>query len=87
MTNYYSILLIIFGILAYMILIDENVGQALLLGLKIVKIKCTTAYLYVWLHPKNPFFRYASWRRSQQLANEFQKMIEEMQNDKVSNVD
>jgi len=87
MTTYYSTLLIIFSILAYMIVVDKNVANALILVLKLIKIKCTTAYLYVWLHPKNPFFRYASWRRSQQLANEFQKMIEESRNDKVSNVD
>lgn len=78
MSTYYSTLLIIFGVIAYMIVVDQNVAKAFILVLKIVKSKCSSAYLYLWLHPKNPFFKYLSWRRSWKLAKELQKEFEDL---------
>jgi hypothetical protein len=74
MTYYYT-LITIFTILAYVMIVDENVGLAINLILKIIKSKCIHAYFYIWLHPKNPIFRYLSWRRSWKLAEQLQKEI------------
>jgi len=78
MSTYYSTLLIIFGIVAYMIAVDQNVAKAFILVLKIIKSKYSSAYLYLWLHPKNPFFKCLSWRRSWKLAKELQKEFEDL---------
>jgi len=75
MTTYYSTLLIIFSIVAYIIVVDQNVAIAVTLVFKLVKSKCSHAYLYVWLHPKNPIFKYMLWRRSLKLAKELQKEL------------
>jgi len=75
MSTYYSTLLIIFCIAAYIITVDENAAKALILILKIVKFKCSNVYLYVWLHPKNPIFKYIAWRRSWKLAKELQQEL------------
>lgn len=73
MTSYYYTLLVLFSIIAYMIAVDQNVARAIILVLKIIKSKCSNAYLYVWLHPKNPIYRYMVWRRSWKLAEELRK--------------
>jgi hypothetical protein len=70
-----------------MMVVDENVSKAIILITKIVKNKCANVYLYIWLHPKNPIFRYLSWRRSWKLAEQLQKEYEVLKNDKLSNDD
>jgi len=77
MTTYYYTLLVLFCICTYAVAIDENVAKAIVLILKIIKTKCSTAYLYMWLHPKNPIFKYISWRRSWKLAEQLQKELNE----------
>jgi hypothetical protein len=70
-----------------MMVVDENVSRAIILITKIIKTKCTNAYLYIWLHPKNPIFRYLSWRRSWKLAEQLQKEYGALKDDKLPNDD
>lgn len=87
MTSYYYSLLVLFCIAAYLISSDQNVARAVVLVLKLIKSKCSTAYLHLWLHPKNPIFKYISWRRSWKLAEELQREFGVSSNDKLPNDD
>lgn len=73
MDNYYYTLVVLFCIASYFIVTDESIAKAVTIITKIIKFKCTNAYLYIWLHPKNPVFRYLAWRRSWKLAEELKK--------------
>jgi len=46
MTNYYYSLLLVFGIISYLIIVDENVAKWMWLQLQTLKIK-TISYYYI----------------------------------------
>lgn len=54
MNPFQSTLFIIFAILAYMIVVDKNVGDYLILLLKIIKVNIERFYWMVRFHPQNP---------------------------------
>lgn len=54
-------------------IIDPNVSVYIDLLGKFVKTRFTLAYVLIWMHPKNPIFRYKVWRRSMKIAEEFRK--------------
>lgn len=87
MNTYYYTLYTLFAVLVVLIALDQNVARAIILVLKIIKSKCSNAYLYVWLHPKNPIFKYLSWRRSWKLAQELQKEFGVIHDDTLPNDD
>ena len=73
MEIYYYTLFTLFAVICIMMVIDPNVGVYIDLLAKFVKSKFTRAYMLVWLHPKNPIFRYKVWRRSMKMAEEVRK--------------
>lgn len=73
MSTYYYTLYTIFAVLVVLIVIDANFARLIDLLAKIVNLNFTRAYMLVWLHPKNPYFRYKVWRRTQKLVRELQK--------------
>jgi hypothetical protein len=54
MTSFQSACVVIFGILAYLIWVDENIAVYLTLIFKIIKINTERMFWMIKLHPKNP---------------------------------
>jgi hypothetical protein len=73
MNTYYYTLYTVFAVLVVLVALDSNFARLIDLLAKIVNTNFTRAYLTVWLHPKNPYFRWKVWRRSMKLAKELQK--------------
>jgi hypothetical protein len=68
-----STLLIIFGVVAYMMIVDKNVADYLTLVFKMIKINVERVYWMIRLHPKNPITNLLMWRKYDILAKELQK--------------
>ena len=77
MNTYYYTLYTIFAVLVVLVALDSNFARLIDLLAKIVNINFTRAYMMVWLHPKNPYFRWKVWRRSIQMEKELRKLLEE----------
>jgi hypothetical protein len=71
----YSIILI-FGILAYIIITDPNVGEYLTLVFKIIKVNIERVYWMIRLHPKNPITNLMMRWKYARIARELQKEFE-----------
>jgi hypothetical protein len=69
---YYYSLFTVFGIVAFMIIVDKNVGDYLLLSLKLIKINIERLKWMAIYHPKNPI---TTWW----MNRKFKKFIKEMQ--------
>lgn len=69
---YYYTLLTIFGIVAYMIVVDKNVGDYLLLSFKLIRINIERLKWMAIYHPKNPI---TTWW----MNRKFKKFLKEMQ--------
>ncbi len=54
MTPFQTVSLIIFGVVAYMMLVDENVGIYLTLVFKMIKVNLERIFWMIRLHPNNP---------------------------------
>jgi hypothetical protein len=54
MTPFQTVSLIIFGVVAYMMLVDENVGIYLTLVFKMIKVNFERIFWMIRLHPNNP---------------------------------
>lgn len=54
MTSFQSACVVIFGILAYLIWVDENIAVYLSLIFKIIKINTERMFWMIKLHPYNP---------------------------------
>lgn len=54
MTSFQSTLLVIFGIVVYMMIVDKNVSDYILLITKIIKINFERFFWMIRFHPKNP---------------------------------
>lgn len=54
MATYQVSLLIVFGIIGYMIVVDKNVSDYLILLYKMLKLKFERIFWMIKLHPKNP---------------------------------
>jgi hypothetical protein len=80
MTPFNSIILLLFGVIAYMMILDPNVSEYLTLVFKMTKINIERAYWMIRLHPKNPItnlmmkMKYA--KIAKELEREFQKKNE-----------
>jgi hypothetical protein len=71
-----STLLIIFGVVAYMMILDKNVGDYLTLVFKMTKINVERVYWMVRLHPKNPITNLMVRWKYDRIARELQKEME-----------
>lgn len=72
-------LLIIFGILAYIIIIDENVATYLTLIFKIMKVNTERMAWMIRFHPNNFVTTWIQNRKYDQIARELQKEYETKQ--------
>lgn len=73
MNTFQSTLLIVFGVVAYMMIVDKNVGEYLTLIFKIMKVN---AERYIWMikfHPRNPITNLIKKWEYEKLAKEFEK--------------
>jgi len=65
--------LIIFTSLLYLILTDASVPRFIELLLQFIRIQYIKAKWWIQYSPDNPVARYLMWRRSWELAKEFQE--------------
>lgn len=73
MNTFQSTLLIIFGVIAYMMIVDKNVGEYLTLIFKIMKVNIER---YIWMirfHPRNPITNLIKKWEYEKLAKELEK--------------
>jgi hypothetical protein len=52
---YYYILLTIFGVIAYMIIVDSNVGQFIILLLRMARVQVSRAIFWIKFYPRLRF--------------------------------
>jgi hypothetical protein len=69
--------LLIFGCIAYFIVIDESIANAVVLTTEIVKIRLLMLRWWLVNNPKTPWARYSIYRRSMKLAKELMKEYNE----------
>lgn len=75
--NYFqSLLLIIFGIIAYVMILDENVGTYLTLIFQMMKINFERFYWMIRYHPNNFITTWIQNRKYDQIAKELQQEFE-----------
>ena len=73
----YTIWFILFAFAAYFIVTDESVAKAFYYVTRIVRNKFEVFKWWLIHNPATPWARYAMWRRSNQLAKELMKELNE----------
>ena len=73
MTPFQSACVVIFGILAYLTWVDENVTVYLTLIFKIIRINTERMFWMIRLHPKNPITNLMMKRKYDRIAKELEK--------------
>ena len=76
MTPFQSACAVIFGILAYLIWVDENIAVYLTLIFKIIRINTERMFWMIKLHPKNPITNLMMKWKYEKLARELQAEME-----------
>lgn len=74
MTVYYSSLAI-FGIIAYVLIVDKNVSDAIVLVFKMIPIQIQRFFWAIRFHPRNPITNFLMERKYKKLALELQKEL------------
>ena len=74
------IYLLIFFIIGYLIVSDENVVTAFVYIFDIIKNKIRAKLWWIMNNPRNPVVKYLMWRRAMKMAEELEK---EFRNDKL----
>ena len=74
------IYLVIFFIIGYLIVSDENVVTAFVYIFDIIKNKIRAKLWWIMNNPRNPVVKYLMWRRAMKMAEELEK---EFRNDKL----
>lgn len=74
MTVYYSSL-VIFGIIAYVLIVDKNVSDAIVLVFKMIPIQMQRFFWMIRFHPRNPITNFLMERKYEKLARELQKEL------------
>lgn len=74
MTTYYSSLAI-FGIIAYVLIVDRNVSDAIVLVFRMIPIKVQRLFWMIRFHPRNPITNFLMERKYEKLALELQKEL------------
>jgi hypothetical protein len=77
MTPFNSIILLLFGVIAYMMIMDPNVAEYLTLVFKMMKINVERVYWMIRLHPKNPITNLMMRWEYDKIARELQKEFAE----------
>lgn len=73
MTPLQSALLLIFGILAYIIMVDENAATYLTLIFKIMRVNMERTLWMIRFHPRNPITNLMMKWKYDRLARELMK--------------
>jgi hypothetical protein len=76
MTPFQSACVVIFGILAYLIWVDENIAIYLTLIFKVIKINTERMFWMIRFHPKNPITNLMMKWKYERLARELQAEME-----------
>jgi hypothetical protein len=71
-----STLLVIFGIIAYMMWVDENVTIFINLMVKWVRVNIERLFWMIRLHPRNPITNYLKKREYNKIAEELMREYE-----------
>jgi hypothetical protein len=74
MTIYYSSLAI-FGIISYVLIVDKNVSDAIVLVFKMIPIQMQRFFWMIRFHPRNPITNFLMERKYEKLALELQKEL------------
>lgn len=74
MTTYYYTLFIVFSIIAFMIVLDDNVGAYIILIFKILKVNIERFWWRIRFHPNNFI---TTWMRNR----EYDKIARELENE------
>lgn len=75
MTPFQSACLVIFGILAYLMWVDENVAIYLTLIFKIMKVNTERMMWMIRFHPRNPITNLMMKFKYDRLARQLQKEL------------
>lgn len=75
--TFQSTLLVIFGIIAYMMWVDENVVTFINLIFKWIGVKIEGLFWMIRFHPKNPIINFIKRREYDKIAKELMKEYEE----------
>jgi len=73
MNNYYLILLTVFGVVAYMMIVDENVALFLTLIPRIIKLNFERFYWKIRFHPAVTTNKLSQWM----MMRKYEKLIKE----------
>jgi hypothetical protein len=73
--SYYYSLILVFSIICFMIVVDQNVADYLTLVFKLIKINIERVFWMAKLHPKNPITNYMMKRRYSKIAKELHKEL------------
>lgn len=76
MTTYYYVLFIIFSVIAYMIVVDNNVSVYITLIFKILKVNTQRLFWMIRFHPRNPITNLIKRWEYDRLAKELQREME-----------
>jgi hypothetical protein len=78
---YYYSLFTVFGIVAFMIVVDKNVGEYLLLSIKMLKINIERLKWRAIYHPNNPITTWWMNRKLKKFIKEMQARSETVQSE------
>lgn len=77
MNTYNSTLLIIFGIIGYIMIVDKNVADYFILLTKIIRLNVERLYWMIRLHPKNFVTTWISNRKYDKIARQMHKEFQD----------
>ncbi len=77
MTPFNSIILLLFGVIAYIMIMDPNVVEYLTLVFKMIKINIGRVYWMIRLHPKNSITNLMMRWEYDKIARELEKEFTE----------
>lgn len=73
--NFYYSALFVFSILIYVISVDKNVSDAIVLSLRLLQIKLEKFFWMIVFHPKNPITNLAMKYKYDKLAQELHREL------------
>ena len=71
-----STLLVIFGVVSYLMIVDENVADYLILVFKMTKMNIERMFWMIRLHPKNPITNMMMKWKYDQIARELERELQ-----------
>lgn len=67
---------LIFGIILYVVAVDENVAKAADYVITLIKNNFRKQWWWITNNPRNPIVKYLMWRRSMKLAKDLRAKID-----------